>query len=193
MQALLHSVPTAMQQATIDTHLCGRILDTPGQVWVSLLWGRCSFLLGPSVHKVLSVPPRVCFPVLCKLWQRYAGANGDLLEEDLCHTQVYGTQSPCPWGQPLLTCTSSGDTQTQLWLISCGASGSWCVQGFFEPSDHLWWGKWIKLISFNSKSDFAPLIILLELLLCPWTWDIFFWWDPTFPYNYTVEVTKSRD
>ena len=38
------------------------------------------------VHKVLLCPPRVYFPVLCKFWQLYGGVNGDLLQEDLCHT-----------------------------------------------------------------------------------------------------------
>ena len=32
------------------------LLDTHGQVWVSLLWGHRSFLLGPGAHKVLFVP-----------------------------------------------------------------------------------------------------------------------------------------
>ena len=32
-----------------------RFLDTQRQVWVSLLWGHCSFLLGPGVHNVLGV------------------------------------------------------------------------------------------------------------------------------------------
>ena len=51
-------------------------------------------------------------PVLCKFWRLYGGVNGDLLQEGLCHTQVCCTQSAC--GRPLLTCTSSGDTQTQF-------------------------------------------------------------------------------
>ena len=34
-------------------------------------------------------------PVLCKFWWFYGGVNGDLLQEGLCHTQVYFTQSPC--------------------------------------------------------------------------------------------------
>ena len=85
---------------------------------------------------------RVYFPVLCKFWQLYGGANGDLLQESLCHTQVYCTQSPCPCSSPVLTCTSSGDTQTQFYLSLCGISGSWCTQGLFEPSEPLWrvWG-----------------------------------------------------
>ena len=53
MQALLHSVPLTLQQATTDPRLCQRLLDTHGQVWVSLLWGHYFFLLGLGVHKVL--------------------------------------------------------------------------------------------------------------------------------------------
>ena len=30
---------------------------------------------------------------LCKFWQLYSGVNGDLFQEDLCHTH---TQSPVP-------------------------------------------------------------------------------------------------
>ena len=35
-------------------------------------------------------------PVLCKFWWLYGGVSGDLLQEGLCHTQVYCTQSPPP-------------------------------------------------------------------------------------------------
>ena len=45
----------------IDPHLCWRLLDTQGKVWVSLLWGHCSFLLGPGVHKILFVPSNSVF------------------------------------------------------------------------------------------------------------------------------------
>ena len=57
-QALLHSVPLTLQQATADPRLHQSLLDTHGQVWVSLLCGRCSFLLGPGVHKILFVPSK---------------------------------------------------------------------------------------------------------------------------------------
>ena len=43
-------------------------LETPGhsgQVWVSLLWGHCSFLLGPGAHQVLFVPSKSLFPQSC--------------------------------------------------------------------------------------------------------------------------------
>ena len=35
-----------------------RLLDTHGHVWVSLFWGRCSFLLCPGAHKLLFVPSK---------------------------------------------------------------------------------------------------------------------------------------
>ena len=52
-------------------------------------------------------PPKSVSPVLCKFWWLYDGVNGTLLQEGLCHTQVYCTQSPCPYSSPLVTHTSS--------------------------------------------------------------------------------------
>ena len=49
-------VPPTLQQATAHPCFCWRLLDTHRHVWVSLLWGHCSFLLGPGTHKVLFVP-----------------------------------------------------------------------------------------------------------------------------------------
>ena len=63
--ALLHSVPLTLKQAMVDPHLHQRLLDTHGQVWASLLWGHCSFLLGPGAHKVLFVPTKSLFPQSC--------------------------------------------------------------------------------------------------------------------------------
>ena len=71
--------------------------------------------------------PRVYFPVLCKFWRLYGVVNGDLLQEGLCHTHVSCTQSPCPCGRPLLTRTSTGDTQRQVCLSLCRVS--WCTLG----------------------------------------------------------------
>ena len=62
LHTLPHSVPLTLQQATADQRLCWTLLDTPGQVWVSLLWGHCSFLLGPGVHKILFVLSESLFP-----------------------------------------------------------------------------------------------------------------------------------
>ena len=43
-----------------------------GQVWVSLFWGYCSFLLGPGAHKVMFVPSKTVSPALCKLCNQFA-------------------------------------------------------------------------------------------------------------------------
>ena len=58
------SAPT-QQQATADPRLFRRLLDPRGQIWVSLLWGHCSFLLGSGAHKVLLVPSKSLFPQSC--------------------------------------------------------------------------------------------------------------------------------
>ena len=63
--ALLHSVPPTLQHATTNPCLHWRLLDTHRQLWVSLLWGHCSLLLGPGAHKVLFVPSRSLFPHSC--------------------------------------------------------------------------------------------------------------------------------
>ena len=89
------------------------------------------------VHKVLLCPPRVYFPVLCKFWQLYNVVNGNLLQKGLCHTQVCCTQSLCPRGSPLLTRTSTADTQTQLHLGLCGSLGPSAHKVCLNP-EHLW-------------------------------------------------------
>ena len=136
----LLSVPLTLHQASANPCLCKRLLDTHGQVWVSLLWGHYSFLLGPGTHKVLFVPSKNLFPKSCvSSVGSMVGVNGDLLQERLSHTQVCCTQRSCPCSRPLLTCTSSGDTQTLK-----GRSGSVSVESpdvhkvLFESSKSLW-------------------------------------------------------
>ena len=98
-----------------------------------------------------------------------------------CGTQVCSMQSPCLCDRPLLTCTFTGDTQTQVWLSLCGISGSWYAQGFV-------WALQASLvgIGFDSKCDFTRPTALLGLLICPWTRAIFFCWDPTFLLSIVV-------
>ena len=101
--------------------------ETPGHSWASLgqsLVG--SLLLSPGswcTQGFVCALQESVSPVLCKFWWLYGGVNGDLLQEGLCHTQVCCTQSPCPCGSPLLTCTSTGDAQTQPGSVSVGSPG----------------------------------------------------------------------
>ena len=132
MHVLLHSVPPTLQQATTDPCLHWRLPDTNRQVWVTLVR---SLLLSPGswCTRFCLCPPRVYFPVLCKFWQLYGAVNGDLLQEDLCYTQVCCTQSPCPCGRPLPTCTSTGEAQTQFCLSLCGSLGPGAHKGCLSP------------------------------------------------------------
>ena len=88
-----HRRPTALPQ-------------TPGHSWASLgqyLVG--SLLLSPRswcAQGFICALQESVSPVLCKLWWLCGGVNGNLLQEDLCHTQVYCTQSPCPCSSSLL-------------------------------------------------------------------------------------------
>ena len=88
-------------------------LETPGHSQASLgqsLVGSLLLYPGSWFTQNLIMPFKGLFPspvlaVLC-------GINGDLLQGGLRHTQVCCTQIPCPWGRPLMTCTSIGDIQT---------------------------------------------------------------------------------
>ena len=61
----LYSVPLTPRKSTVYSCLHWRLLDTHRQVWLSLLWGHYSFLLGPGAHKVLFVPSKSLFSQSC--------------------------------------------------------------------------------------------------------------------------------
>ena len=109
-----------------------RLLDTHGQVWVSLLQ---SLLLSPGSWCTQgSVCARQEFVShLCKFWWLYGGINGDLLQEGICHTQVCCTQSPCPCSSALLTCTSSRDTQHSSVSVSVRSLGPGAYKVCLSP------------------------------------------------------------
>ena len=103
-------------QPCSNHHRPTRPPETPGHSWASLgqsLVG--SLLLSPgswcTQDSVCALQESVSL-VLCKFWWLFGGVSGDLLQEVLCYAHVYCTQSPCSCSSPLLTCTSSGDTQT---------------------------------------------------------------------------------
>ena len=131
MHGLLQSLPPTLQQATTNPHLRRRFPDTHRRVSCG------SLFLSPGFWctRFCCACQKSISQVVCKFWQLCGGVNGDFLQEDLCHTH---TQSPCPCGRPLPTHTSTGDAQTQFCLSLCEVHVSWCTQGLFEPSEHLW-------------------------------------------------------
>ena len=113
-------------QASLDQSLVGSLLLSPGSCWAQ------RFVC--AIQEYVS-------PVLCKFWWLCGGVNGDLSQEGFCHTEVCCTQSPCPCSKPLLTCTSTGDSQTlkgRSGSVSVGSLHPGAHKVLFEPSDHLW-------------------------------------------------------
>ena len=110
----------------------------------AFLWYNCSAVCGSSV-----------------LWL-YGGANGDLLQESLCHMLCDPGllhPEPLPLLRPLLTRTSTGDTQTlkgRSGSVSVGSLGPGAHKVLFEPSEHLWW-VWSLILN-----------VILPLLLSCW-------------------------
>ena len=144
-------MPPTLQQATADPRLGRRLPDTHRQVWFSLLWDHCSFLLGPGVQKALFVPSKSLFPQSCvRSGSSMMGLMVTFSKRAyaLCHTHIDCTQTPWTPSSPPLTRTSSGDTQTHFCLSFCRVSESWCSQGMFEPSEYLWqiWGLILNVI-----------------------------------------------
>ena len=167
MHALLHSVPPTLQQATADPCLCQRLLDIHGQVWVSVFWGHCSFLLGPGAHKVLFVPTKSLFPQSC------VSSGGSMvgLMANSSHGAYAIPRSTAPrvlprqqsTADPYLlrrhTNTVLSQSLWSLWVLVC---------------TRYVWAPWVSLavMEFDSKRGFIPPTIRLGLLLCPWMWNI---------------------
>ena len=128
MQALPHSVPPILLQANADLRLCWRLLDTHWHMWVSLLWGHCSFLLGPGAHKVLFVPSKSLFPQSCV---SSGGSMVGLMVTSLKRSNAC-TQCPKLCSRPPPTHASAGDSWTFMGKsgsVSCGVTGpfSWAL------------------------------------------------------------------
>ena len=74
--------------------------ETPGYSWACLgQFSVGSLLLSPGswcTQGFVCAFQESVSPVLCKFWWFYGGVNGDLLQEGLCHTQVYCAKAPAP-------------------------------------------------------------------------------------------------
>ena len=72
-------------KATVNPQFCQRLPNTYRQDWHIILWGHCSFSLGPGAHKCLFVSSKICFPSLVKV----------LL------SNLTDLKSQIPWGFPV--------------------------------------------------------------------------------------------
>ena len=81
---LLMPMPLCLRKDTANLHLCRRPSNIHRQVWLSVLWGHCSFPAGTGVHRFCLCPPRVECLIPSGLWKFYPA----------------GLQSQIPWGFP---------------------------------------------------------------------------------------------
>ena len=115
--------------------------ETPGHSWASLR---------QSIQWVLVSPGSWCTQgFVCALQESVSPA---LLSSDGFMVGLMATSSKRAYAIPRSAAPrapasgavhcwplpSTGDTQTEFHLSLCGDSGSWCTQGLFEPSKHLW-------------------------------------------------------
>ena len=152
-----------LQQDSVDPHLYRRTSNIHKQVWLSLLWGPCSIPLGLVAHKGLFLSYKCPFPpVLCMFWNQMTLT----FKVRFSHHSQY-----ISWIQRL---------ENLMWslepLQKCEKFFHIIVLQFVG---HLLWQVW----DFILTCLFPPTI-LLQLLLCPWMWDICFffffliWWVP---------------
>ena len=89
LPGLLLSIPLTLWQATVGPCLCWRLPNTHREAWLSLLWGHCSFLLGPGAHMVLSFPSKSLFPQSC----------GSFIIKSHWHSKSDSLETPSPFAR----------------------------------------------------------------------------------------------
>ena len=148
-------------------HICHRLLDTHGQVWVSLLLDHCSFFLGPYAHKFLFLPSKSLFPQSC------VSSGSSVLGLMVTSSKRAHAipRSAAPRALPLQQATADPPMPPQETPKHRSKSpwGLWVL-----VHTRYVWALWAFLVcmGFDFKSDFAPPTILLGLFICPCTWGI---------------------
>ena len=119
--------------------------------------------------------------------QLYSGANGALLQEDVCYMpHIPRLLLPEPLSQQQATADSClSNTHREGWFILMlgagagrreGGDGSHCSFPWVLMPQSFVCALQVSLVGmrFDFTRDCAPPTILLQLLLCPWVWAIFF-------------------
>ena len=158
----------------VDPHLRQRLLDTHGSLGQSpvgsLLLPPGSWCAQGSVCALKSLFPQSCVS---------SGGSmvGLIVTSSKRAYAIPRSASPrapdpaadycCPYFRRRPSNTVLAQSLWDLWVLVC---------------TRFLWALCASLVGkgFDSKHDFAPPTVLLCLLLCPWKWSIFFWWDPTF-------------
>ena len=114
-----------------------------------------SLLLSPVswfTQGFVCAPLESVSPILCKFWQLYGRANGYLLKEGLCHTQVCCAQRPCPilnmhwkdWCWSWSSNTWPPDAKNWLLGKDSDATKEWRQEEEGMTEDEMvWWHHWL--------------------------------------------------
>ena len=143
-----------------------RLLDAHGQVWVSLLWGHCSFLRGPGAHKILFVPSKSLIPQSCV--SSGGSMVGLMVTSSKRNYAIPRSTEPKAPAPAAVHCWSIPPQETLK-----HSSVSVFVGSLGSGAHKVFWALWESLVDlgFDSKQNFTPPTMLLWLLLCPWTWE----------------------
>ena len=159
----LHSMPPTLHQPTSDPCLCQRHLDTHGQVWVSLLWGHCSFLLCPGTHNLLFVPSKNLFPKSCvSSGDSKPGLMANSSKRAYATPRSTAPRAPAPAAVHYWPIAPQETLKDSSVSVSVESLGPGMPKVCLSPLTSL------TGMVLDSKCDFAPAIILVGLLLWPW-------------------------
>ena len=122
--------------------LHGRLLDTHRQVWVSLLWGHCSFLLGPGAQSSVGALQESVSQSCVSSGGSMAGLMATSSIRWIMPYPRLRHPDPLPLQQTTADLYLLKRHSDIVCLSLCVISGSWCTQAMFEPSECLWqvWG-----------------------------------------------------
>ena len=152
---LLLPVSLSPWWATAAPCLCRRPSNTSRQAWLSLLWGHCSFPMGPDVHTTLCVPFK-------------SGVSVSPSPVKVLQSSPSSLPSLILWEfflllpDPRLGSLTWGSEPSLQWVDFCGIS---VLQFVSHPPNS--YGIWF-------YCDCASPTVSLWLLLCLCIWRIFF-------------------
>ena len=146
MNALPHSVLPTLQQATTNPYPCWRPPDTHRQVWASLLWGPCSYLLGPGAKGSVCALQESISQSCVNSGSSMVGLMATSSKRDYAKPKSAAPRAPAPAAAHCWPVPPQEMLKHSSFSV-CGVPGSWCAQGLFEPFERLWheWGLILKV------------------------------------------------
>ena len=125
--------------------------ETPGHpqaIWGSLLWGHCSFLLGPGAQGSVCALQESISQSCVSSGSSIVGLIATSSKRAYPVPKSAAPRAPAPAAdhrQPV----PPQEMLKHSSICLCGVPGSWGAQGLFEPSECLW-QEWSLILNMNS-------------------------------------------